>query len=110
MASNLPVSPPAPASSLLRGGYTILHLGDLKESWPDWEGKSPLPKMEEVRTGAGRFGAGCVMQAGVCPGQLTAECTAVQGVLEKGRGGGGEALVAIPWVGPACLRSQAQVA
>ncbi|KAL4427805.1 hypothetical protein ABPG75_001894 [Micractinium tetrahymenae] len=41
-------SNPAALMGLLRGGYTILHLGDMKDSWPDWEGKSPLPKLEEV--------------------------------------------------------------
>lgn len=60
----LPPVSPADAPSLLRGGYTILHLNDLKESWPDWEGKSPLPKLEEVRAAMCR--ANCGVRTGAC--------------------------------------------
>ncbi|KAL4449442.1 hypothetical protein ABPG77_007086 [Micractinium sp. CCAP 211/92] len=41
-------SNPSVLLGLLRSGYTILHLEGLLDSWPDWEGKSPLPKLEEV--------------------------------------------------------------
>mgnify|MGYP001810701460 CR=1 FL=1 len=37
--------------SLLHGGYTILHLGDMKDGLPDWEGSKPLPKLESVGGG-----------------------------------------------------------
>jgi hypothetical protein len=32
----------------LQGGYTILHIGDVKDATPDWEGKQKMPAMEEV--------------------------------------------------------------
>ena len=40
--------PPTHACRLVQGGYTILHIGDVKDVTPDWGGTQQMPAMEEV--------------------------------------------------------------